>query len=1129
MSTLVSAFQLVLRRSLSNWKLLSSVIVGVVVAVALISSTPLYSNTLSDLGLARAVGEKAVELVDIHTYAPNYEITREDYERNTQYVDSLVRRNLGSVIRQEEVYIKSQTFYAGWADRPVPTRSPRPTGYFQVLSNLEDHVSLVDGRFPQPFPTDLEPAELEQPGLEIEAMLGPDAAEQYGVWVGDRIIILVGWGSFPVPITIRITGIIEPTDPTEEYWFLKTDVFFVPPQDGVGTSPQAPVAPLFIPEQTLFEGLGQLANQAKATYNWYHFVDTGAITSENAASVKSGVKRMQTQMLAELPRSSVFTVLDSVIVQFEQKLLYTQIPLFLLIFQIVAIVLYYVITVANMVVDRQAGEIALLRSRGASTWQLVGVYFMEGALIAAIGFAAGPFLGAGVFALLGKTGPFMPLTGGGLLETRFTGMVFALAAVAAVLCLIALLFPAIHAARVSVVHQRQHAARPPRAPFWQRYYLDIILLVIGGGLYYQLRQQGALVNRDLFGGVEMDPLLLVTPILFMLAAAIIFLRLFPLIIRLVSRLSRYAANASLVLSLRYMARNPVHYGRLILLLMMAASVGMFSASFLGTLQQSYEERNLYLAGGDVRLSGLYEYQASKETLNERYAEVPGIEAMSVASRGTGTMGSLFTQVDFSLLAVDPTNFDEVAWFREDFSRHTLPQLMDLLREDVPSKNGLPLPAGTERIGVWVYPIDPVPELLLTVRIRDGRGQYREYELGQPQLQDWQYLEVDLDDPLFGKPTEPVTIQTIYARLKAGTSFGRGRPTAIHLDDLQATGSFGPDPRILDRFEDVTGWVTIAEESAAGSAAGVPETRDTISVSTEIVHSGEASAKFTWAPSRSFGFRGIYPNLEITPMTAIVSQSLLDETGISVGDLVTIRVPGQYIPVDVKAAVTYFPTMDPTSRGFALVNLDRLTAIRNLGLGSKVYSYPNEIWLQVADDAEEREAALEALEGPRFRAREFYDQQAMIAESRADPLVAAGWGGILLIAFLGVILVSALGFVVYAYLSARGRQLEFAILRTLGFSLKQIIVLICLEQIFVIGSGMLIGTLLGMQLSDVMLPFLQLTEMGQRVLPPFVAVIDWQTIGIAYIILTVAFVATISLVVLYFSRTAIHKALRMGEA
>jgi hypothetical protein len=74
----------------------------------------------------------------------------------------------------------------------------------------------------------------------------------------------------------------------------------------------------------------------------------------------------------------------------------------------------------------------------------------------------------------------------------------------------------------------------------------------------------------------------------------------------------------------------------------------------------------------------------------------------------------------------------------------------------------------------------------------------------------------------------------------------------------------------------------------------------------------------------------------------------------------------------------------------------------------------------------------------------------------------------------------------------------------------------------------IGTLLGNRLSRIMMPFLQLTEKGEAVVPPFILVTDWPTISVAYVILSVAFVATMSLVVLFFSRVALHRALRMGD-
>lgn len=324
------------------------------------------------------------------------------------------------------------------------------------------------------------------------------------------------------------------------------------------------------------------------------------------------------------------------------------------------------------------------------------------------------------------------------------------------------------------------------------------------------------------------------------------------------------------------------------------------------------------------------------------------------------------------------------------------------------------------------------------------------------------------------------------------------------------------------------WTLFVQESSSWISAVIAGQKDTFTINNEVVHNGTASGEFSWIPRRTFGHRGIYPNLDTRPMTILVSRSLLSGLGASVGDEIQMRVPGQFIPVVIKDVVDYFPTLDPADRGFVIANLDRIMSTRNLALGGSSHLYPNEVWLSVTDDKEQREILLETLDTGGFRARELYDKEEIVAVSKADPLVAAGWGGILLIAFLGVILVSGLGFVVYAYLSARGRQLEFAILRTLGFSLRQIIGVITLEQLFVIGSGMGIGTLIGLRLSSMMMPFLQLTERGQRVLPPFVPVVDWLTIGIAYVILAVAFILTTSLVILFYSRVALHRALRMGD-
>lgn len=1119
MSTFLSSWKLVIRRSLANRRLLSTVIVGAVVAVALLSSTPLYSNVINDLGLSHTLNQRLIEVLDVHIYSPSDFISFEEYNNTDVIIRQQVSRNIKSIVRQEERWIKTQNYDAGWPGRPLPPPGERPRGHFHVFTNVEKHITIVDGEYAMPIPAEISPKELFDPDFAIEGMIGSKTAERFGVGVGDRLFFLTGYGEEEIRINIELTAIIDPIDPEEEYWFLNTDIFTVPIDEGQ-------VAPIFIPESTFFNAVGRIFPASRSSNNWFYFIDIDKIDSQNAGSIYNGIMRMERQLVTTLPRTGLFTLLDTVIFEYQGKLMYTQIPLFLIVAQIVAIVLYYLITVANMLIERQSGEIALFRSRGASTWQIIGIYFMEGLIISAIGAAVGPFLGAFVFSLLGKTAPFLPLTDGGLLPIRFSGMVFILAITAAVLCLLAFLVPVVQAARRGVVHQRQQVARPPRAPIWQRFYLDLVLLAFGAVLYWELKERGSLMTMDVFGGLGMDPLLLITPILLLLAVAIVFLRLFPIIIGLATRLGRYFRNAPVILGLWYMARNPIHYGRLILLLIMATSVGMFSATFLGTLERSYDERVMYTTGSDVRIEELRDWRTSKDTFYERYSSIPGIEGVGMAYRGDGRIGTMFEETPFTLLAVDSENFGQIAWYRYDFSEKSLPELMNILTEDVPKKQGLNLPDGSEAIGIWVYQEEGSRESSIFVRVKDGRGNYIDRELGTANSTSWQYLETDLktlgiDTPL----PPPLTLNCIYAKpiQIGGFRFGGG-PNGVYFDDLQVRGSFSSEAVVIEDFEDVSEW-SVSVEQSSESSFGAPFT-DTFKTSSSVVYNGAASAHFSFFRRTDSTERGIYPNLDVRPMNVLVSRSLLERAKVSVGDIVKIRLPGQYLHVSIKDVVDYFPTLDPDDKAFIIANLDRLISARNILLTTPFY--PNEAWLSIISDSEQREIMLDTLDSYDYGGKELHDKEAMIDKLRKDPLAGAGWGGMLIIAFLGVILVSSLGFVVYSYLSAQRRQLDFAILRTLGFSLRQIIGLVCFEQLFIIIAGLGLGTLIGERLSYIMMPFLQLTEKGEIVLPPFILTIDWTTIGIAYIILAVAFIITISLVILFFSRVAISQTLRIGD-
>ena len=66
------------------------------------------------------------------------------------------------------------------------------------------------------------------------------------------------------------------------------------------------------------------------------------------------------------------------------------------------------------------------------------------------------------------------------------------AASGALLSYVMLLVPAYRATSNTVVQQRTASARPPKQAAFTRYYLDLVLVGIGGILFYQLNRNGSL-------------------------------------------------------------------------------------------------------------------------------------------------------------------------------------------------------------------------------------------------------------------------------------------------------------------------------------------------------------------------------------------------------------------------------------------------------------------------------------------------------------------------------------------------------------------------------------------------------------------------------------------------------------
>jgi putative ABC transport system permease protein len=157
-----------------------------------------------------------------------------------------------------------------------------------------------------------------------------------------------------------------------------------------------------------------------------------------------------------------------------------------------------------------------------------------------------------------------------------------------------------------------------------------------------------------------------------------------------------------------------------------------------------------------------------------------------------------------------------------------------------------------------------------------------------------------------------------------------------------------------------------------------------------------------------------------------------------------------------------------------------------------------------------------------------DRSNVLGSIRIDPLITAGWKVLLGIAFFTVLVVSAAGFLVHARVTFSARRQEFALLRTIGLSMRQLMSLVVLEQILVIGVAIGIGIFMGTRLGDTIMPYLANSGEQVSVVPPMRLAIDWAGFAATIGLLTLVFLAVIVVILLAVYKMSIHRVMRMGE-
>ncbi len=678
------------RRFAHNALLLASLGLGVLAATVLFCAVPVFADTVSDIGLQQDLrSSDAVTRnleVSVQLGAADAEATRVAETRQA----GLVSQYLGAFIGAGHRLLVSDPLLlqeAGDQQFDIGAALPLEARYLAYdYQSAGAHIHLEAGTLPD---------QGDPPGALVTA----EMANAYHLGVGDGLVI-VPFGDHSRQLVLRVSGIWTPNDPHDVYWFGRSFSSDQGPN-------QPPLYPLLVSSNVFFTHLVEVPN-LQTTALWDYGIQPEQLHIARLKETVDSLSRFSAQITNQLSpingvrQVQVNTGLEQLLSDYQRKLDLLALPLYVVMAQALGLILFYIVVVAGLLVERQAAEIATLKSRGASGVQVLGLYLAQGATLAVIATLLGPWLAALltrvlVFWLLPGTAGLV--SAGYLGAVIFPGSIFWIAALAAVLCLGALGLATLRAARLDVLAFRREQARSLRQPLWQRLYLDVGLAVLCAVGYIELNYFGGAGVRDLLGGgAASDPLLLLAPGLLLLAGALLALRLFPLLVRGAARLAARGRGAISLLALIQMARSPLHYARLVLLLTLAVGLGLFTLTFSASLSQSQADRAGYQAGADFRVteSAPNSTPAAFEQ-QQTLAALPGVQAVSAARRTTVNTRDV-ASATVALLAIDPATFASASYWRADFSGQSLDALMAALREHRLQPGQLAsLPSGTPEI------------------------------------------------------------------------------------------------------------------------------------------------------------------------------------------------------------------------------------------------------------------------------------------------------------------------------------------------------------------------------------------------------------------------------------------------
>ena len=669
-----------------TWRLLLVAGVGVLAAVVLICMIPLYSQLVISAGIRETLAASpASTYITVHSNVSR--ISPEVLQTVGNTVTEELRTNIGQYIQNTPGFSIDTRF------------ALKPGVYIRLtgasMKQVSTHVKILQGRLPQSLSSAIEIAIPSQVASFLHLKVGAVLPVQLhfsppGFDTGPANLSLP-----PIRLNLYVVGIFDPIAGSDSFWHGET---FAPEPSGDGDSI---LFPMLVSNETFISSVARAASdpayndamlQESSEAFWYydfnesHFdvnhLDDLINRLNDALNAVAGNEVGSPYGAVDQPTANGPIVLLQL---YRDRITLLQIPLQSLSFLIVGLALFFVSLMADLLVDSQLNALSILRSRGASRFQIFSSLLVQSAGLVLIALILGPLLAILLVALLARLTLSTAGQGAiGLITNNVVQMAWeqrwaALAAAGAAILAIMIAFS--RTVQLNIQVTRHESARSTRLPLWQKLRLDIVALVIaltGFGFSLYITRPGVLDEHVRL--LIWSPAILIGVTFLLLGCMLLLLRILPLFLNFAAGGAAHGRGATAMLALAQTARAPGRSVRMTMLLALAVAFTLFTLTFNASQLQRIPDEAAFQVASDF--SGTFPTSAITRNLDQQvaaYQRIPGVTSVTIGLEQFETTYPPGSGGMMELLAVDARSYaNTMIWTQQDSSQPSAPLMSKLV-------------------------------------------------------------------------------------------------------------------------------------------------------------------------------------------------------------------------------------------------------------------------------------------------------------------------------------------------------------------------------------------------------------------------------------------------------------------